>query len=264
MATAVFFHAHPDDEALATGGTMIHASDAGHRVVLVCATDGAVGEVDDGVLDPGENLAERRAKELEAAAGLLGVHRFEFLGYRDSGMVDSDTNSHPDAFCQADVEEAASRLAELLVAEGATVLTCYDHHGGYGHPDHIQVHRVGHRAAALAGIATVYEATMNRAHLQTLMKLAAEHGEMPLEGSNVARQDDFGSSEHEITTAVDVSAVLRRKKAAMAAHGSQIDEQSFFMTMPDEVFAMAFGTEWYIRAGVTPTQRESALEGLES
>lgn len=261
MATAVFFHAHPDDEAIATGGTMIRAAEAGHRVVLVCATDGAVGEVDDGVLGAGETLAERRAVELAVAAEMLGVHRVEFLGYRDSGMVDTHTNHHPECFWQADVEQAASRLADLLRHEGASVLTCYDSHGGYGHPDHIQVHRVGHRAAALAGISTVYESTMNRDHIRTLMEMAAEHDGVP-EPPDGAQQETFGSLDVDITTAVDVAGVLQRKKAAMAAHASQIDEQSFFLQMPDEVFAMAFGVEWYIRADLTPAVRETSLEGL--
>ncbi len=261
MATAVFFHAHPDDEAIATGGTMVRAAAAGHRVVLVCATDGAVGEVDDGVLAGGETLASRRADELEAAAELLGVDRLEFLGYRDSGMVDTETNSHPESFWQADVDEAAERLAGLLREEGATVLTCYDDHGGYGHPDHIQVHRVGHRAAQLAGVEHLYESTMNRDHLQALMEMAVENGDMP-DPPDAADAETFGSPDVDITTAVDVSAVIETKKAAMAAHGSQIDEQSFFLSMPDEAFAMAFGTEWYIRIGATPADRETELQGL--
>src|SRR5262245_63191701 len=108
--TIVFFHAHPDDEAIATGGSMARAKRDGHRVVLVSATRGELGEFAPDVLTPGETLTERRAAELHAAAEILGVDRVEFLGYRDSGMAGEPTNDDPDAFWQADLEEAATRL----------------------------------------------------------------------------------------------------------------------------------------------------------
>jgi LmbE family N-acetylglucosaminyl deacetylase len=263
MATAVFFHAHPDDEAIATGGTMIRAAEAGHRVVLVCATDGSVGEVDDGVLGPGESLAARRTSELRAAAEILGVHRVEELGYRDSGMAGSDHGRHPDAFCQVDVEAAARRLAEVLDGERVDVLTCYDSNGGYGHPDHIQVHRVGHTAARLLGVPNVYESTMNREHVTRLMELWRLHGD-PSDMADDFDVVSFGSPEAHITTAVDVTDVLARKRAAMAAHGSQIGDQSFFLTLPEDAFATAFGVEWYIRVGARAAGREAELAGLGS
>ena len=107
MATAVFFHAHPDDEAIATGGTMVIGARRGHRIVLVCATDGAVGEADPDMIPKGETLADVRARELTTAADELSVSRLEFLGYKDSGMENTPTNDDPDCFWQADVEEAA-------------------------------------------------------------------------------------------------------------------------------------------------------------
>ena len=113
MATAVFFHAHPDDEALATGGTMALLADQGHRVVLVVATNGEEGEPVDGVLAEGEALGDRRATEVAEAAAILGAARVEYLGYRDSGMAGEATNEHPGCFWQADVAEAAARLGEL-------------------------------------------------------------------------------------------------------------------------------------------------------
>ncbi|MDQ1375021.1 MAG: hypothetical protein QOJ09_2359, partial [Actinomycetota bacterium] len=150
MATAVFFHAHPDDEAIATSGTMAKAAAAGHRVILVTATRGEHGEVPDGFLDEGEDLWRRREKELQDAAKIIGVDRLEFLGYVDSGMIDTLENEAPESFWQADLDEAAERLATILREEEADVLTAYDPHGNYGHPDHIQVHHVGHRAAEIA------------------------------------------------------------------------------------------------------------------
>ena len=107
----------------------------------------------------------------------------------------------------------------------------------------------------------LYESTMNRDHMQELMELAAETGDIP-DPPDAAEVESFGSLDVDITTAVDVTSVLETKKAAMAAHGSQIDEQSFFLQMPDEAFGMAFGTEWYIRIGHTPAEREVELQGL--
>ena len=161
MATLVCLHAHPDDEAMSTGGTMARAKAEGHRVVLVVATNGEHGEVPEDLRD-GETLVDRRRTETAASAAALGVDRVVWLGYRDSGMTGWEQNADPSSFLQADVEEAAGRLAAVLEEESADVLTTYDWHGNYGHPDHVKVHRVGHRAAELAGTARVLEATMNR------------------------------------------------------------------------------------------------------
>ncbi len=246
MATIVSFHAHPDDESIATGGTLARAAADGHRVVLVFGTRGECGEVADGFLADGEQLGERRAQEVAASAEALGAARVEFLGYRDSGMIDEPTNDEPDCFWQADLDEASERLAVILRDEAADVLTVYDSHGGYGHPDHIQVHRVGHRAAELAEVPHVYESTMNRDHLRRVMAVAA--AENPeFEGPDLDDEAEFGSPESVITTTVDVTGWLDAKRASMAAHASQIPEDSFFLAMPDDAFAMAFGNEWFIR-----------------
>ena len=147
MATLVTFHAHPDDESIAMGGVISKAADEGHRVVVVVATKGEHGEVEEGFLGPGEELWQRRERETQACAAILGVARVEFLGYVDSGMMGRPENDAPDSFWRADVEEAAARLAAILTEEAADVLTIYDENGNYGHPDHIQVYRVGLRAA---------------------------------------------------------------------------------------------------------------------
>src|SRR6266508_1136963 len=165
MANLISFHAHPDDESIACGGVMRKAADEGHRVVLVIATRGENGEVEDGFLDEGEELWQRRVDETQAAAKILGVQRVEFLGYVDSGMMGTPENDVPGSFWTASVEDAAQKLAEILRSENADVLTVYDDNGGYGHPDHIQVHRVGLRAAELAGTPRVYQNTMNREHM---------------------------------------------------------------------------------------------------
>lgn len=247
MATLVCFHAHPDDEAIATGGTMLLASQAGHRVVLVLATRGELGEPVEGVLDPGEELWERRVAESHRSAELLGVDRLEFLGYKDSGMIGEPTNDDPECFWRADTHEAALRLAAILQEEDATVLTVYDPNGGYGHPDHIQVHRVGTEAAELAGVDRVYWSTMNRTQMQRQIAESPELAEsLDDERTDRVDTDSFGLPEDDLTHAVDVSSILATKRAAMAAHESQIAPEDFFLTLPDEAFAGAFGTEWYV------------------
>jgi LmbE family N-acetylglucosaminyl deacetylase len=261
--TLVTFHAHPDDECIQTGGVMARSAAEGHRVVLVLATGGEVGEVADGVLAPGESLAERRAEETARAAGILGVARVVNLGYRDSGMEGTPDNDDPKSFWSADVDEAAECLASILREEQADVLTIYDDHGGYGHPDHVQVHRVGVRAAELAGTPRVYEATMNRDQVQAFIReRQAEARE-----SGMTLPDDFenpdeltmGSPEALLTTRVDVSAFVDRKREALSAHASQVDESHFFLAMPVEIFREAFGTEWFIRRGSPPGIVEESL-----
>jgi LmbE family N-acetylglucosaminyl deacetylase len=224
-------------------------------VVLVVATRGEHGEIVPGVLDEGETLAERRVRETHEAAAVLGISRVEFLGYVDSGMVDTDTNGAPGSFWSADVEEAAERLAAILREEDADVLTCYDRIGGYGHPDHVQVHRVGRRAGELAGTPRVYEATSNRDDFRRMMAMAREAGE----DAPDLDPEGFGSPEAELTTRVDVTPWLDAKRAAMRAHRSQIADDSFFLTLDDARFEMAFGTEWFIRVDGDPAQREDSL-----
>jgi LmbE family N-acetylglucosaminyl deacetylase len=263
VATLVTFHAHPDDECIACGGVMRMAFEQGHRVVLVVATKGEHGEVPEGFLADGEALWQRRVKETEAAAGVLGVARVEFLGYVDSGMMGEPTNDVPGSFWTASVEEAAQRLAEILTDEQADVLTVYDEHGGYGHPDHIQVHRVGLRAAEIAGTPRVYQSTMNRDYSGRLFKeFQARAAELDLELPPEPPDEDdprFGMPESALTARVDVSSYLDYKKSAMRAHASQISEKSFFLGLPDDLFAAFWGTEWFIRAGHGPGITETDL-----
>ncbi len=264
--TLVTFHAHPDDEAIATGGTMARAKAEGHRVVLVLATRGELGEHDPQLLQPGETITDRRVAEVHAAASVLGVDRVVFLGYHDSGMAGEATNDAPAAFARASIEEAAERLARVLREERADVLTVYDDHGTYGHPDHIQVHRVGTRAAQLAATPRLLEATMNRDYIRRLIEQAPP-GAFTAEDQapDPAEMDDFGSAEGDITTVVDVRSYAEKKRAAMAAHASQIPADSFFLRMPDEMFRESFGWEWYLRPGAPAGTREtSVFDGLDA
>jgi len=260
MATLVAFHAHPDDESIAMGGVLAKAAADGHRTVLVFGTKGEHGEVDDGVLDDGETLAERRVKETQLSAEILGVQRIEWLGYTDSGMMGTPENDLDGSFWTADLDEAAERLAQILRDERADILTIYDSDGNYGHPDHIQVHRVGVRAGELAGTPHVLEGTINRDAVKRSVEAAMQDGAIP--GSDVPDPDQFdtfGRPESMITTTVDVRDFVTQKRASMAAHASQISETSFFLAMPDEQFEQAFGHEWFIRRGAPEGHRDDDL-----
>ena len=250
MSTLVTFHAHPDDECMVTGGTIARAAAEGHRVVLVVATGGEMGEYPEGFVSGPEELAVARREELARSAEILGVARVVHLAYRDSGMAGTEANQDPRCFARAEVTEAALRLATALEEENADAVTVYDANGGYGHPDHIMVHRVGLAAARMAGVAEVFQATMNRDHMLALMESASkEHPEMV---SAEMRADfeasPFGTPASEIDTAIDVSPYLGKKLDSLRAHASQIGSTGFALQLPEDAFAAAFSTEWFISA----------------
>ncbi|MGA7758975.1 MAG: PIG-L family deacetylase [Ilumatobacteraceae bacterium] len=265
MATLVCFHAHPDDEVISTGGTIARAAAEGHRVVLVVATNGDHGEVPDDLGDD-ESLVDRRRAETEASAAALGISRIAWLGYSDSGMTGWEQNADPASFHRADPEEAGARLAEILREESADVLTIYDWHGNYGHPDHVAVYRAGLVAERLVPSVRVLQATMNRDAFVRMIEAVRESGALT-QTPGGADVDDFdpngpaddgnpmGMPEAEITLAVDVSDHIAVKRAAMRCHRSQIEDTSFFLEMPDEAFVQAFGVEWFIEHDGAPPHR---------
>jgi LmbE family N-acetylglucosaminyl deacetylase len=244
-ATLVCFHAHPDDEALLTGGTIARAVAEGHRVVLVVATAGERGLTGTAV----GRLGDQRLRELTASARVLGVARVELLGYADSG---SSPRASAGAFADADLDEAARRLAAVLREEDAAVLTVYDPNGGYGHPDHVQVHRVGYRAAELAGTPVVLEATIDRTWFVRgvrLLRLLGRFMPVPeLPDERVAY-----TAREEITHRVDVSAHLDVKRAALRAHLSQqgggARTVALLLALPRPLARVVLGTEWFRERG---------------
>ena len=253
MATMVVLHAHPDDEAIATSGTMAKAKAAGHRVVLVVATRGELGETPDD-LAPGESLADRRTAETTASAAIIGVDRLEFLGYRDSGMQDDPRINDRDTFHMADLEAASEKMAAILEAESADLLLSYDERGNYMHPDHLKVHAVGKRAAEIAGTPAVFEATMNRDFIWDVMQRQREllpEGSQPdvMDGATSVEDLNLGMRDWQITHCVDVREYVPLKRESMAAHKSQISDSSFFLQLPEEAFAASFGQEWFIERG---------------
>ena len=250
VGTIVSFHAHPDDESIGTAGTLARAAEAGHRVVIVFATRGELGEPVPGVLRDGEQLALRRSAECYAAARELGAHRIEFLGYTDSGMMGEPTNDAPYCFWRAPVEHAARRLAVILDEEEPDVLTVYDDNGSYGHPDHIQVHRVGMRAAELSAVPVVVQSTINREWLAQGMRRLVDAGQVDPAVVTMPEpdSDDWGKPEAEITHKVEVVDVAARKRAAMRAHASQMGPDHPLLAMPDPMFLVGLGVEFYIVA----------------
>ena len=256
--TLVSFHAHPDDESLLTGGTLALAAAAGHRVVLVVATEGGRGLA--GPRDgSGAMLSRVRMAELDRAASALGCARVVSLGYADSGLRPAPADG--DAFVHADVDEAAHRLADVLREERADVLTVYDRNGGYGHPDHVQVHRVGVEAARLAGTPVVLEATVPARAFRMLL------AGLRLLGHPVGRSAPLGTHQvfadpGRITHRVRVMGVLRAKRAAMAAHGSQrrgdgtVRLLDHVLRLPLPLFGLVFGHEWFVERGRIPHGKE--------
>jgi LmbE family N-acetylglucosaminyl deacetylase len=263
--TIVSFHAHPDDEALLTAGTLARAAAAGHRVVLVTATAGEVGLAASG-FGSGATLAGHRMAELHRSAASIGAARVVLLGYADSGL-DGSAVAAPAAdgtpgttFVQADVEQAARQLAELLGEESADVLTSYDRSGGYGHPDHVQVHRVGRRAAELAGTPVLLEATVDRDLLLRALRLVARFYPLP-PGFDLTSFERAYTPRSEITHRVDVRRFTGAKRAAMQAHASQATADSgdrtlaALLRLPGPLYRLALGREWFVQPGRTSGDR---------
>jgi len=253
MATVVVFHAHPDDEALLTGGTLARLAAEGHRVVLVVACDGAMGEA-----RPGGGTD--RLDELRASACVLGVSRVQHLGYADSGHGPVLLPDPADRmrFVSAPFEEAAERLAVMLREEKAEFLVGYDHNGGYGHRDHIRVHEVAERAAKLAETPRLLQATLPREplvriyRLISMLRLADRRHAAGLRGSYTARA--------EITHRIDVRKYADKKRVALACHASQTSGTGraarllgLIVRLPIPVFGLFFGREYYVEVG-TPRE----------
>jgi LmbE family N-acetylglucosaminyl deacetylase len=255
--TVVSFHAHPDDEALLTSGTLARIAAEGHRVVLVSATAGE-GGLAASAFGTAQTLAAHRREELQRSAEAIGAARVEFLGYGDSGL---DGKAVPadgrEAFARVDVDTAARRLAALLREEGAELLTSYDASGGYGHPDHVQVHHVGARAAELAGTPVVLEATVDQDLLRKAVRLASKIYRFPPEFDRAAFEQAY-APRRVLTHKVDVRRYADRKRESMAAHASQATADSgdrtlaALLRLPQPLYRRVLGREWFIERGRRP------------
>jgi LmbE family N-acetylglucosaminyl deacetylase len=248
--TLMAVHAHPDDEAIGTGGILARYSDEGVRTVLVTCTNGELGDAPGGIKpgEPGHDesvVVPLRRKELEASCAVLGVDHLELLGYHDSGMEGWPQNDAPGSFWRTPVADAARRLAGLLRAYEPQVVVTYDENGFYGHPDHIQANRVTRAAIMEHGKPVkLYYTAVARSLLRGFGDVLAEAGiERPAE---VEENPDFGTPDELITTTIDCSAVAGRKYASLAAHASQSDN-IFFLQMGEELFSSIMGSESFVR-----------------
>jgi N-acetyl-1-D-myo-inositol-2-amino-2-deoxy-alpha-D-glucopyranoside deacetylase len=276
-------HAHPDDESIGTGATMAKYAAEGAGVTLVTCTLGELGEIIPPELahlaaDADGGLGEYRIGELARACEALGVTDHRFLGgpgrWRDSGMMGLPSNDAPGCFWQADVDEAAGELLSVIREVRPQVLVTYDDNGFYGHPDHIQAHRVAWRAFELAdgAIAKFYATAVPRSVLAGAIEAVRDRppgGSSPggADFSQVESVDDlpFGVPDEVVTTEIDATTYLDQKLAAMRAHATQIAVDSPFFAFSDNVGQRAFGRECYTLLagprgrGSGPHDRESDL-----
>jgi N-acetyl-1-D-myo-inositol-2-amino-2-deoxy-alpha-D-glucopyranoside deacetylase len=255
--TLMAVHAHPDDEAIGTGGILAKYAAEGIRTILVYGTRGEAGEILNPEFvppSPGLSIKEIRALELEKALEVLRVESVHFLGYRDSGVAGSPENLHPQAFVRADLKEAAGRLAEIIRRTRPHVIVTYNEKGFYGHPDHIMCNRVTLHAFQAAadpefensqGLdpwrpAKLYYTATPIARLRTLFKWALERDE-----EQEYKPEDLGTPDEKISTIIDVREYLPQKLKALYGHQSQIGPDSFFRRLPEERREEVFGYEYF-------------------
>lgn len=262
--TLMAVHAHPDDEVLGTGGVLARCADEGIRTVLVTCTNGEQGDGPGGV-KPGDeghdqdDVRERRLTELRESVATLGIDHVELLGYRDSGMDGWDTNKAADAFTNIPLEQATPRLVALMEKYRPDVVVTYDENGGYGHPDHIQAHRLAVAATEASGIPRklYYTAVPRSAIKQFFEEQRAEHPEIDMD-----LPDDFGTPDELVTTVVDVSPYVERKRKALEAHASQGDN-IFFLRLSEEAQRTVLGTEAFtLQKPQAPTPENDLFTGL--
>jgi mycothiol conjugate amidase Mca len=256
--TLMAVHAHPDDETIGTGGVLARAAVEGIRTVLVTCTGGEVGEINPTTAVATEHLGSVRERELRAACAVLGVTHLELLGYRDSGMAGTDDNNHPDCFARADLNVAAARLVRLVRQYRPSVIVTYNENGFYGHPDHINAHRIAVRAYELAGdpahdpagehepwspLKLYYTAISKSAMAEFGARLREAGIESPGGASAESDGPDWGTPDELITTVVDVSGQVGKKRAALFCHATQMGPEVFFARIPEQLFGQLFSRE---------------------
>jgi LmbE family N-acetylglucosaminyl deacetylase len=256
--TLMVVHAHPDDEASSTGGVLATYADEGVRTVVVTCTNGEFGDAP-GQIKPGDDghdeqaVAQLRLTELRQACKILGVSQLELLGYHDSGMPDWEYKDRPDAFCNVPLAVVAGRIGALIEAYRPQVVISYDDKGMYQHPDHVHAARAAAAAAAQTGIpAKYYQIAMRPSSWRKVWEALRELGaEVPDPREFTPEQlRQAAEAEARITTTVDIVPVLDRKREALLAHVSQIQD-SWFSKLPPEVGEAAFGQETFVRIADT-------------
>jgi LmbE family N-acetylglucosaminyl deacetylase len=251
--TLMAVHAHPDDEASSTGGVLAYYADQGIRTIVVTCTNGEFGDAP-GQVKPGDDghdeqaVAQLRLAELRQSAKILGVSHLELLGYHDSGMPDWEYKDRPDAFCNIPLAEVSDRIVALIEQYQPQIVISYDPDGMYQHPDHVHAALAAAEAVAKAGTpAKFYETAMRPSSWRKVWEALREAGvEMPDREITPEEQQQMAEAEARITTSVDIRPVLERKREALQAHASQIQD-SWFSKIPPEVAADAFGFETFVR-----------------
>jgi len=243
-------HAHPDDEASKGAGTVAKAHAEGVRTVLVCCTGGEAGDILNPAMDREEvraRLHDVRLEELAEATEVIGYDEVILLGYRDSGMPDSEHNAHPESFAQAPLDEAVGRLVAAIRAERPQVIVTYgDDQEHYPHPDHLRVHEISLEAFDAAGdperypeLGAPWQPLKLYYVLWASARIEATHAaflELGLESPYDDRWFSRPSQDHRITTKVDISGYMHVRPAALKAHRTQIDpESAFWFGLPPEV-----------------------------
>jgi N-acetyl-1-D-myo-inositol-2-amino-2-deoxy-alpha-D-glucopyranoside deacetylase len=255
----LFVHAHPDDETVSTGATMARYAAAGDHVTLVTCTLGEEGEIHVPGLAglaaaEGDQLGGYRLVELERACAALGVTDHRVLGgagrYRDSGMMGTPSNNHARAFWGADLDEAARHLLEVIAEVRPQVVVTYDPNGGYGHPDHIQSHRVAMRAVELAradGVAPdkVYWSAVPRSVMVAGLEHFADSAENPFAGIENVEDLPFAVPDERIAARVEAHEFAAAKMAAVRAHATQIPDDSWLYSIASGFGSEFLGVEYY-------------------
>lgn len=258
MYRLLAIHAHPDDESSKGAATVAKYVDEGVRAVLVTATGGEAGDILNPAMDRPEvveNLAAVRQEELAAAAAVIGYHDVILLGYRDSGMPDTDDNRRPDAFTNADDDEVVGRLVEIVRRERPHVVLGYDSHERYPHPDHLAVHRYGVEVFTAAAdparfpeAGPVWSVSKLYAPMFSVERLVSLHEAVLASGEpspfvewmeKVDRNADVGKR----ITSVDVATTLGRGRDALRAHRTQVDPDGFWFQIPQELVAATYPYE---------------------
>ena len=269
--TMMAVHAHPDDEASSTGGVLATYSAQGIRTVVVTCTNGEFGDAPGGV-KPGQDghdtqtVADQRLVELRKSIEILGVAHLELLGYHDSGMEEWEYRNRPGAFCNVPVDTVAARISTLLHQYRPQVLITYDDQGPYQHPDHVHASLAAQRAFADSGIpAKLYLAAMRSSNWRMVWEALKEQGaDVPDWEPDEERERMTLESEARISTTVDVRPMIQRKRDALFAHSSQIQD-SWFSQLPPDVAETAFGQEYFIRAADStgaPLPEDDLFAGL--
>ena len=249
-------HAHPDDETINNGATMALYADRGAQVTLITCTRGEEGEV----LVPGlahlastaqDLLGDHRETELADAMKALGISDYRFLGaptvkFRDSGMMGTEPNNRPDVFWQADVDTAAAILVKVIEEIQPHILITYDEFGGYGHPDHIQAHRVAMRAAEISTwqIQKIYWNTMPKSVIAQGMEKMKEIGS-DFFGAESVDDIPFAKDDEFVTTLIDGGEYVDNKMNAMKAHETQIALDGPFFALSNNLGLQIWGDEYY-------------------